>query len=80
LQAWDAALRVDPKQRGDQVAMGKLLEGPGSLAAPLKLNVVKIPAGYLQGLSKHVPRAEGVIAHDGARKRHVGTKIYTEPK
>lgn len=80
LEAWEAALRTNPRQHGDQVAMGRLLEGPASLVTSLKLNMVKIPAGYLQGLAPNVREGEGVIAHDGARKRYIGTDIYSDPK
>ena len=71
---WNELLKQAPKQHGDQVAMGKLI------AASTKLDIVTIPAGYLQGLSKHLKPGEGVIAHDGARKRYVGNAIYTDPK
>jgi len=72
---WIRDLRANPKQHGDQVALGNLLNKNGR-----DLDIQKIPAGYLQGLSKHIPEGEGVIAHDGARKRYVGTKIFTDPK
>lgn len=72
---WKKELLKNPKQHGDQVAMGRVLD---RLKAPLIVG--KIPAGYIQGLSKHLEQGEGVIAHDGARKRYVGTDIYSEPK
>lgn len=75
LHNWIAELHDHPKQHGDQVAMGKTLDGLDNL-----LRVGEIPAGYLQGLSPHVTKGEGVVAHDGARKRYVGTKIYSDPK
>jgi len=71
---WDEALRANPKQHGDQVAMGKLI------IASTELDIVKIPAGYIQGLAPNLKPGEGVIAHDGARKHIVGTRIYTDPK
>jgi len=74
MTAWDAALRESPKQHGDQVAMGKLI------VASTELDIVKIPAGYINGLAPNLKEGEGVIAHDGARKRYVGTKIYSDPK
>jgi hypothetical protein len=74
MNEWDAALRKDPKQRGDQVALGRLID------ASSNLNIVNIPPGYIQGLAPGLKKGEGVIAHDGARKRYVGTRIYTNPK
>ena len=71
---WDNILRKNPKQHGDQVAMGKVI------VASTELDIVKIPAGYIQGLAPNLKKGEGVIAHDGARKRYVGTRIYTDPK
>ena len=73
IKEWKAALRINPRQHGDQVALGRLLDKSD-------LNILRIPAGYIQGLSYIVPEGEGVIAHDGARKRYVGTRIFTDPK
>lgn len=72
---WQNGLLKNPKQHGDQVAMGKVLD---CLKAPLIVG--EIPASYIQGLSLHLKKGEGVIAHDGARKRYVGTDIYSDPK
>jgi hypothetical protein len=72
---WQKELLKNPKQHGDQCAMGRILD---SVKPPLRVG--EIPAAYVQGLSIYVKKGEGVIAHDGARKRYVGTKIYTDPK
>jgi len=74
LLEWIDELAKDLKQRGDQVAMGRVFDRLENII------VGEIPAGYIQGLSPHLSKDEGVIAHDGARKRYVGTRIYTEPK
>jgi len=74
LKRWVAALRGNPKQHGDQVALGRLLDGNHGL------NIGRIPPGYLQGLSSRVAPGEGVIAHDGARKRYVQNRIFSDPK
>ena len=75
LYDWRADLVRDEMQHGDQVALGKLLE---KVKPPLRVG--RIPAGYIQGLAPNLEEGEGVVAHRGARKYYVGTKIYTEPK
>ncbi len=80
LYDWRTELVSDEKQHGDQVALGELLDQASQVKYLRPLKIGKIPAGYLQGLSKNLKEGEGVIAHDGARKRYVGTAIYTEPK
>ena len=72
---WQKELLKDPRQHGDQAAMGRVLD---CVKEPLRVG--EIPPGYIQGLSIYVKKGEGVIAHDGARKRYVGTKIYSDPK
>jgi len=74
IRKWDKELSRNPKRHGDQVAMGILLERVKGL------NILRIPAGYIQGLAPNLKPGEGVIAHDGARKRYVGTDIYSDPK
>lgn len=75
MKLWDRDLRANPKQHGDQAALGNLLNKNG-----IALNIQKLPAGYLQGLAPNVKKGMGVIAHDGARKRHAKDGIYSEPK
>jgi len=72
---WQKELLKNPKQHGDQVAMGRVLD---RVKPPLRIGF--IPPGYIQGLAPNLKEGEGVIAHDGARKRYVGTDIYSEPK
>lgn len=67
---WETALIEDPHQRGDQVALGKLIRDAKGI------NIGEIPPGYIQGLAPTLKKGEGVIAHDGARKRYIGTRIY----
>ena len=80
LHAWEHKLKTKPTPRGDQTAMGELLEGPDSMVEFLGLNVVRIPAGYLQGLAPKVIKGEGVIAHVGGRKRYAKDGIAAEPR
>ena len=75
VQTWDGALKQTPDQHGDQVALGKILGDRLD-----QYSIEKLPPGYLQALAPNIIKGEGVIAHDGARKRYVGTAIYTDPK